>query len=61
MKIGSRVVKVGLPGILGTVTGTQGRMVHVTWSEHFSQLVDPRKLIQVTHIEREEQTKCLTT
>jgi len=45
MKIGSRVVRAGLPGIVGTVTDVQGSKVRVEWSEHFSQFVDPRKLI----------------
>jgi hypothetical protein len=55
MKIGSRVVKAGLPGIFGTVTSTQGRMVLVEWSEHFKQFVDPRRLIQVSQPERKPQ------
>jgi hypothetical protein len=47
---GTRVVRVGCPGIFGTVTGTQGRMVLVEWSGHFKQFIDPRKLIQVTQL-----------
>ena len=49
LRLGCRVVRVGLPGIEGTIVAIDGRKVRVYWSQHFSQLVDPRKLIQVTH------------
>lgn len=47
MRIGSRVVRAGLPGVEGTIVAIDGRKVRVYWSQHFSQLLDPRKLIQV--------------
>lgn len=50
MKPGTRVVKAGSPGVFGTVTGIEGGAVRVRWSEHFEQLVSPRKLIQVTQL-----------
>jgi preprotein translocase subunit YajC len=47
MKVGSRVVKIGIPGIHGTVVSIDGAGVRVAWSKHFSQLESPRKLIKV--------------
>jgi hypothetical protein len=57
MKVGSRVVRAGLPGIQGTVVSQHGSKVRVYWSQHFSQLVDPRKLIPVTKTSKGEHAQ----
>ena len=60
MRIGSRVVKIGIPGIHGTVVSIDGAGVRVAWSKHFSQLESPGKLIEVAQTSDEihaRQTK----
>jgi hypothetical protein len=57
MRIGNRVTRKDLPGIVGTVISLHGAQARVYWSAHFSQLVDLAKLTLAPRIHETKNRK----